>query len=480
MISGRYWDLHDDTTIRKIDAAARRLLTGSGARIEHDGLLNRLGAAGCRIDHSACRCVFAEKLIEDALAHLSRHAPQNVEIATGWDPAWQMAHSGNYVHIVDYPSCHRRLATTADVQNMARLAHTLPEFTRVGKVLTASDVEQRLEPLWSVLQIAKLTNKPIGGSELFFGESVEPLVRMGEILSGKTGDTSLIADWDFWIQPLILDPNQAECFLEKRRVGLPNVPGTMAVAGMSAPITIASTVALSLAELIAGWVLGYVVNPDVPAGGIVATATLDLRTTTACFSSPEALLQNIATANITRRLYGIDVWPIVSYTDCKTPGLQAAFQKMMGLLAAPFALPRGIGTDGLLSAGQDYSPVQHILDCEMNHAVQRFWGHFEVNDDTLAVELLEEAIRTGDANLLESDHTLDHFRTEQWYPRWLDRTSWQGSDQERTAEARMLERINAHCTDAIARYQPPELDAARLRELEQIYAGAERRLAATH
>ena len=57
MILGEYWKLHDDETVRKIDAAAVRLLTGSGARIEHDGLLDTLEGAGCRIDRSVGRCV---------------------------------------------------------------------------------------------------------------------------------------------------------------------------------------------------------------------------------------------------------------------------------------------------------------------------------------------------------------------------------------------------------------------------------------
>ena len=74
---------------------------------------------------------------------------------------------------------------------------------------------------------------------------------------------------------------------------------------------------MALAELMAGWVLGYAVNPDLPAGGIVSTGSLDMRTLSACFGSPEAMLQDVSVVNICRRLYGIPVHAAVGYTDCK-------------------------------------------------------------------------------------------------------------------------------------------------------------------
>ncbi len=476
MIRGTLWDIGDDASMRKIDRAVVELLTRGGARIEHEGLLDRLEAAGCRTDRAAQRCYLSERLIREATSQLGGKARDSVEIAAGWDPKWHMCHGGSHPHYLDWPGAERRLATRQDVVDMARMAHQLDEFTNVGKVLTCSEVDQRIEPLWTCLQLSRITDKPQGGGEVFFADYLDDLVAMGEVITGRSGDTSLMPACDFFVQPLILERNQAACFVKKRELGLPVHPGTMAVAGMSGPVTIAGVVALSAAELVAGWVLGYLINPDLPAGGVVATASLDMRTSQACFGSPEAIMQNIATANTVRRLYGIDVWPIVNYTDCKRPGLQAAFNKMFGLLCAPFGVGRWIGTDGLLSAGQDYCPVQHILDNEMNNAVERFWGHFEVNEDTLAVGLIEETMRKSNTNFLTTDHTLMHYQAEQWYPKWLDRSAWRGTEVELESEADMLQRINKYCKDAIAAYEPPEIDKAKVAELERIYLAAAKRI----
>ena len=474
MISGEIWKLHDDATIRKIDAAAVRLLTGSGARIEHDGLLNMLESAGCRIDRPAKRCYIPETLVRDAIANVGGNCDLEVNIAPGWCPQIRTGQGGNFPHLLDWPSGERRLATRQDVVDMARMAHGLDEFTSVGKVLTTCEIDHRIEPLWNALVRAQITDKPVVGGEVFHAHNIEPLARMGEVLTGVAGDTSLVAACDFFIAPLILDPRQAACFLEKRRLGLPNVPGTMPVSGISAPVTVAGTVTVALAELMAGWVLGYAASRDLPAGGIVSTGSLDMRTTAACFGSPEALLQDCSVVNICRRLYGIGVHAAIGYTDAKRPGLEATFHKMFALLGVPLGTGHVIGGGGLLSAGQDYSPVQHMLDIEMCKAIERFRGHYEVSDDTLAVGLIEEMMRAATTNFLDTDHTREHYRTEQWYPRWFDRTLWQDAEHEVEAEKRMLEEIDRYCKDAIRSYRRPDIDRAKVDELRRIFLAAEK------
>ena len=473
---GEFWRFHDDAALRRIEAAAMRLLTRSGCRIHHEGLLGQLAVAGCAVDFNALRCRFPEKLVRDAVAHLGARTGEGVETPPAWNPAARLWLSGSFPHFLDWPSGERRLATRQDIVALARMGHMLPEVGWVGRPLVCAEVPAGIEPLWTTLAIAETTTKPIVAGEVYAAGQIEPLVRMGEVLSGKPGDTSLVIPCDALIAPLILDRKQAECFLEKRRFGVANVPCIMPIAGMSAPVTIAGTVTLAVAEMLAGWVLGYVVNPAVRAGGIVSTGTLDMRTATACFGSPEALLQNLTTVQVCRRLYGISVVAATSYVDCKRPGLEAVFQKMYPLLAAPFGTGLRLPAVGLLSAGQDYSPVQHLLDAEIAQAVDRFWGGFEVNDETIALDCLEAVIQGKERGFLELEHTLTHFRAEQWFPRWFDRTCWQGEASERESEAKTLARMDAYWKDAVRRYEPPALDQAKIAELRRICAAAEKTL----
>jgi len=476
MITGEFWELLDDEALHRIDGAAVRLLTDSGCRIAHEGLLEMLEAAGCRIERSAMRCYFPEKLVRDAIEHLGGRCGEGVRIPLGWSPQQRLRHGGSFPHLLDWPGGERRPATRQDVVDMARMAHVLDEFETVGKVLTCSEVDQRIEPLWATLQLAQITDKHIGGTEVLRADIIEPLVRMAEVTSGRAGDTSLVGECDYFVSPLIFEPTQAECFLAKRRFGMRNMPGSMAISGLSAPVTIAGTVAVAAAELMAGWVLGYVVNPEIEAAGIVCTGSLDMRTMAACFASPEALLQDVATVQICRRLYGITVIAAIDYVDCKRPGIEAAFQKMYPLIAAPLGTGRGLCSTGLLSAGMAYSPLQHMLDAEMSKAVERFWSGFEVTEETIAAELIEKIVRSDETNFLATEHTTSHFRSEQWYPRWFDRSLWQGEPFERESEHEMLKRIDQYCRDAVRRYERPDIDQAKTAELKRIFLAAERRI----
>jgi len=473
---GRYWHMHDEAALRRIDEAAVRLLARDGCRIEHEGLLTMLEAAGCKVDPCGMRCLFPERLVREAVEHMGARGNEEVEVPVGWNPQHRLGLGGSFPHLLDWPSGERRLASREDVIDIAKMGHVLGEFESIGRVLNTAQVDPRIEPLWATLTLAQITDKPVGGGEIFYAHYIEPLVRMGEVLSRQPNDTSLVAACDFFIAPLIFDRRQAECFLEKRRFGIRNVPGTMPISGISAPVTIAGTVVISVAELLAGWVLGYVVNPQIPAGGIVSTGSLDMRTTAACFGSPEAMLQDMTTVQLCRRLYGIPVVAATGYVDCKRPGLEAVFQKMYPLVASAFGTGLSAGGSGLLSAGQDYSPVQHLLDAEICKAVERFWAGFEISDQTIALDVIERAMGKETTNFLDTEHTLKHYRSEQWYPRWLDRALWQGSPWEREAEMKMLRRIDSYCKEAIRRYEPPELDRCKVEELRRIFQAAEREI----
>ena len=473
---GQLWQLQDETALRRIDDAARRLLTRTGCRIESEELLRRLEGAGCRIDQTGMRCYFTEGLIDKVIEHFRGTTDKPVELPDHWNPRRSLGLSGSYPHLLDWPSGERRLATRQDIFNIARMSHVLDEFTGTGRVLTCAEVDPRIEPLWTTVALAETTNKPIAGGEIFHANYIEPLIRMGEVLSGIPGANHLVAACDFFIAPLVFDRKQAECFLEKRRFGLANCPGTMPISGATAPVTIAGTVTIAVAELIAGLILGYVVNPDLPAACAVASGSLDMRTTAILFGSPEALLQDITTVQVCQRLYGIRAFAVTGYVDCKHPGLEAVFQKMFPLIAAPYHRGHRVCRDGLLSGGQDYSPVQHLLDTEIDEALERFEGRFEVSEETIALELIEQTIKDGPVNFVDKEHTLKHYKTEQWYPRWLKRDFWQGQAAECSSEHEMLMRVDRYIKDAIKSYEPPDIDPSKIRELKTILSSFEEHL----
>lgn len=457
--------------------AVMRLLTKSGARVEHEAMLGRLEGAGCRVDRSAQRCYFTEKLIQDMLATFSR-PDRNLKasLPENWTRNFRIAQMGSHPHLLEWPSCKRRLATVQDVRDMVKLAHTADEFGQVGQTLTCAQIAPPVEPIWNAVTRMELTDKPIGSGEVLYPETVKYMAELGKIY-GDGKDARIYAACDFSVSPLIFSGRVIGCMMEKSRFGAPHLSGTMPISGMSTPVTIAGTAVVAAAELMAGWVIYYLLDPKIPAYGVVCSGSLDMRSSQVCFGSPEALLQDLAAIEVCWRQFGMPVGTAVNYIDAKTPGLRAVYEKMLPLIASPM---RGYGHlmgDGLLSAGQDYCPVQHLLELDFLRGIGRFYEGFEINSETLAVDLIEQVIRGEHKDFLDTDHTLVNFRGEQWYPRWLDRTGWSGEQVEGEIEAKLLDAIAAYCRESIARYEPPALDACKLEAAREVLRRAEVELA---
>jgi trimethylamine--corrinoid protein Co-methyltransferase len=477
MIRGRTWDILDRNEQQRLDEAAMRLLEKTGALIEHDGIRKKLTDAGGRIDGQSRRCLLPERLVRAALANFGTSSVAGEYVGPAkFDPQVRTCHYGSFPQFLEWPECRRRPATREDVRNMAKMAHMLPEFEGSGQALTASDVDARIEPVWNAAERMSLSDKRPGGGEVIYPQHVKHLVRLGEIATGKAGDTSMFAHCNFSVAPLIFGRRDLACIIEKAKYKCHHVPGTMPISGISGPVTLAGTAALGLAELYAGWVIGYLLDPSLPAAGIVGSGSLDMRTVAACFGSPEAHLQDMAVKLVCRDLHGITVHPCLDYMDCKKPGIDAAFQKMSTLRAWPINGGRiGIGA-GLLAGGECYSPVQHLLDLDMIKSWERFAAGFEVNDATLAVDVTDRVARKRGATFLDTDHTLENYGGEQWYPRWLDRRAWQGDEAEAAAERKMLDEIDRYWKDAVARYRKPDLDEKKLSEAREVLKAVEREM----
>ena len=82
----------------------------------------------------------------------------------------------------------------------------------------------------------------------------------------------------------------------------------------------------------------------------------------------------------------------------------------------------GFGTIGHLENALTFSPLQLVIDNEIAAYVRRAVRGIEVNDDTLAIDVIESAGING--NTVSSGHTADHFRDELLLSPFFDVPSW--------------------------------------------------------
>jgi trimethylamine--corrinoid protein Co-methyltransferase len=115
------------------------------------------------------------------------------------------------------------------------------------------------------------------------------------------------------------------------------------------------------------------------------------------------------------------------------------------------------------------SPEKFVLDCDQIRYLQRFDDGFTIDDDTFALDLIEEV---GPADhFLNQRHTLEHSRDDFLFPEIAYRDSYDNWEEDGAKDA--FERAHERVQDLIDEYERPPVDADIQAELED-YVDAKR------
>jgi trimethylamine--corrinoid protein Co-methyltransferase len=273
------------------------------------------------------------------------------------------------------------------------------------------------------------------------------------------------------ISPLSFPFHGIDLLFETARLNLPVPIGPMAQMGISAPATIAGTLAQQNAEVLAGVCVTQLIAPGLPVcyGGICHA--FDMATTQLIFAGPEQAIFGVAMTQLGKH-YGLPVYINVGLTDAKRPDAQAGLEAGVTLAFGAAAGADIFGHMGIAGVDQASSLDMLVLQDEVIAYVESTCRTVEFTDGTLAVDTIAEVGPQG--TFIDSDHTAAHYRRELWFPRLLDRRfydSWRDTGATSTEE-----RCRARKEDLLARHHPAPLPADTARALDAVVAAAKRHL----
>ncbi len=225
--------------------------------------------------------------------------------------------------------------------------------------------------------IAKNTRK-LGSVEVWSEREIDFLVEMGTIARGSREEFErrpCFVTAKETISPLFLDANAAAILLALARRGLPCTIIPMPLSGLSSPVTKLGNAIMANAEVLGVITAVKAVHPEALAGGGSISGVLDMATGVVSFSSPEAILQDIAVAEVHERLYGFDYLIGTGYTDARYPNPQVLAEKLMKFLLS-FLSRRCSYPVGLLEAGAVFSDLQALVDLELCRYIHAHFGGF--------------------------------------------------------------------------------------------------------
>ena len=477
----------DSNQMERLHRGALQVLERTGLQMHGEFLLRALADAGCKVDFAAHRAWFPPELVERQVAAqrgrykmvrsslwypFCRNLPaEDVAVPEEFIVDFGYATPWNF----DYPQGRYRKPTIRDQVDMIRLGNALPAVKAINSPLICADFDPRIETIESARLLLLNTRKP-GWVGTNSGREVKYLAELASLAAGgqhdllRTQPPIFVAAY-CTTSPLKLDRRSCDVLEEALKFGFPVNFAPMPILGATAPMTPAGAAIVATAEILGCLTATSLLAPEVFYFSTSIAGEMDMKTMQVCYCTPAAILTDAALHQLFRFRYGLvhNIEP--GYVEAKAPGMQAAFMKTYRQMAfgCTVSLPLPIGA---LDNGAVFSPTQAMIDLEMNEAICKFARGIEIDDDTCAVELINDLTFCERRTYLESVHTLAHFRRLGWYPQLFDRSCCTHEPVTSRTDDNTLQQAEQAWRKLVASQELIEVEPAFARELDRIVAAA--------
>jgi len=371
------------------------------------------------------------------------------------------------INIVDHRTNERRRPVLKDVIDGITVCDALPHIDFVMSMFLPEDVEVMVSDRYQMEVMLNSTTKPIVYVTNEFSGCVDA-VDMAEVVAGGADPLRLRPTAACYINVTTgLQHNeealQKLLFLAEK--GLPALYIPVALGGVTGPVTSAGTIALVNAGVLVGLVLSQLKREGAPfITSAMSGNALDMRTMVQPYCQPSPLGIPHALAHH----YNLPMFGLGGCTDAKIVDQQAAAEAALTLMAETLGGANLIHDLAYMESGLCGSLAQLAICNEMVGWIEAMMTPFEINEDTLALDLIDEV--GPDGSFLDSDHTLNHFR-DLYYPGVFERGNY---DQWMEAGGLSLGERAAKMVDTILEeHQPEPLPDDVQKELKAIVRRAE-------
>ena len=424
---------------RLIIDEALGLLERHGMRFGRGDGLEALARAGAHVDLETGVARIPSAIVEDALTRCPREfvlggaLPEHdcpIE-----DGVPHHLNSGNPTIILDHRTGERRAATVSDLREATSILDATPTASIVWALVATTDRPQGRWELDDLLTMLAHTGKHVS-ADVDGRWQVPAIMRMAQTAGGDLHTRPRVSVICCTASPLQVHPELLDASTDLAAAGLPVVVMSMPIAGGTAPITVAGSVTVGVAEILGTITAIKQRAPEAKLFYSMVPGFLDMRQTTFTYGGLEAHLQAALAVEIGHDL-GLPVQGPGLSTDAKHPGIQAGFEKALkGLVVTSTGCDLMTGLGMLDSAGLASLP-QIIIDDEIAQMIRGLLGGIEITPETIMAADIERL--SFSAAYLKEKETRRRLRAgEQFLPLIADRSSydhWQAVGKDELAVA---------------------------------------------
>lgn len=420
-----------DSDVRTIADAAFDVLAKSGMLVYSPSAYEAFELAGADVNPETQVVKLPKSLVEDAIDSnpssitlYSRDGKCDVVLEKN---RVHYGTGGTAIYVLDPDSGRRRPSTTDDVILNARMVDVLENIHVFTINVFPNEIENRghVDTNRFFHAFDNSTKHVMGGVYSLSG--CQKVVQMAEMIAGGAEALRREPFASFMtliISPFKIDKDYGEMMCYLAGQNLPLVVPTEPICGTTSPVTLASNVLTHIAETLGGITCVQCVSKGAPGiCGSVGSVT-DLRTMSHLGGAIERAMINAAVSQMAQH-FEIPLYSTGGTSDAKEVDIQAAYESAMSSLLVAMSGANYIhDIAGLMEEDLTVSYEKLVMDNEILGMCQRVLRGIEVNNDTLAVDLM---IRKGPGkDFLAEEHTVRYMRDEFFTPSLANRDKREG------------------------------------------------------
>ena len=458
-----------DTQIEKIHRASLDILERTGVTVAHEQALEMLKAAGARVEGQ--RVYMPADMVEAAVAS----APDSIDIFDQAGAlAMQLAPYASYFgtgsdlpSTIDPETGAHRSSTKADVVRATRLCDGLDNIDFCMSMAIASDASEVTSYVHEFDAMVRSTAKPL----VFTANDKADMQDIFELACQVVDDAQeLMARpryilYNEPISPLYHSLDGVDKLFFAAEHNIPVIYIASPMMGGSAPVTMAGCIAQASAESLSGLVIHQLVRKGSSFIYSADATILDMQEMIFSYGSPELQLMDAAFADMAHH-YGLPLFCIAGATDSKVIDAQAGAEMALSLLISALNGCNIIHDVGYLESGLCSSSESIVLADELIGYAKRFLGTYEIADETLALEVINEVGPSG--HFLEQPHTLSHYKDDVWRPEVFNRQPYENWFE--AGGKPITEALRNRAKDILDNQKPPTLSTVQIAAMDAILA----------
>jgi trimethylamine--corrinoid protein Co-methyltransferase len=460
--------LMTEPEVQRVHLGVMEVLENTGVNFLHDATLELLKEKGCSVDFRSKRVKIPGQIVEESIQNtpfsftMKARDPKH-DLRIGESRLYFLAGAG--LRIVDLDSWEVRPATMKELDDASIVSDALESVHMVADTAPYTDIVGVPPAMTSLVDIASHLRNTTKITITDNGNDLE----LFHIKMARTVGVDVLA-FIGSSAPLTYDENSCKAIFRYTEAGYPFFLISSDMMGGTGPATIAGSLVSTLAEILAGIVLIQLLRKGT---GVIAgdyTMPMDMRTGHPCFCDLASALHTAAFNQVMQK------YRIPAFANCpgmssaKVIDVQSGYERSMSTLNAALSGANLIVLHGSVYGEYTYHPVCAVLDDDIATWVGRLIEGFEVNDETLALDLIEK-VGPIPGSYLDKKHTRIWWKSQQFIPKTADRTTY--PEWIETGKKTALDYAKERTEQILRHHKVPPLDEDTDRALDEILKEAE-------